>query len=402
MNRRSLEKHGKSWVNQQIITEEQYKKILKLYPRRTARPILMIFAVLFMSIGFLTFIFSDWAQVPHYSRILIIIILLVSLYFIGDYQYRKNDQLIGISILSIAYVMFGAGLLLAIDIYNIILFSAWPYVIWSVIALLLYIVYKHRWLYSIGIIVTTIGQIASHLLYSSFNLYLFLLLILGFAHYAYHQRDKLYGYLVGVSYVIQIIGFIIVNEQQYYFLIVYFLLLYGISQLIRQHALSPVLERVSVVSMFFLAMYQTFVFQNYFFIENEYEFSFIFLIAWLFIFSLSSVLHTVYRDYEKFIHLLLFLPIIYLPGKGILSLIILFLFSLGWLIVGYLRENSNYVLFGSIAFLLSTFTAYIQYAWDVMDKSLFFIVGGILLFVMGILIDRQRRQFKEDHEGDLL
>jgi len=138
-------------------------------------------------------------------------------------------------------------------------------------------------------------------------------------------------------------------------------------------------------------MFQTVILQDIIYFNLELTHSLLFLAIWAVLFGGISALKMFKKDYESFVNLILFLPVFYLPFAGIFSLIVLFAFSLAWIILGYTRDIHLKVLIGSIAFLLSTFTAYVQYAWDTMNKSLFFIVGGLMLLVMSILIDRQRR-----------
>ena len=51
---------------------------------------------------------------------------------------------------------------------------------------------------------------------------------------------------------------------------------------------------------------------------------------------------------------------------------------------------------GTVAFLFSTFNVYIQYAWDALNKSLFFFIGGVLLFLISFIFERQRRRLKKE------
>src|SRR5699024_9663990 len=144
-----------------------------------------------------------------------------------------------------------------------------------------YIIYRHRWLFVIGMLVMTIGHIMCGLQFSTFKIFMIAILLIGFTNYSYHEKDSLFGYLVVISYEIQMITFTITYEQQYYCLLIYFLLLYIIGQMIDNHVLGKILERVGIISLFLLGMYQVFVLQNNFFFEQEYSFSLPFLLIWI-------------------------------------------------------------------------------------------------------------------------
>ncbi|WP_404451707.1 DUF2157 domain-containing protein [Virgibacillus necropolis] len=73
MNRSKLKSEGQKWVKDDIISEQQLDQILASYKTKDPNTIILLFAVLLSGLGFLTFITSDWARVPHFSRIAIII-----------------------------------------------------------------------------------------------------------------------------------------------------------------------------------------------------------------------------------------------------------------------------------------------------------------------------------------
>ena len=60
-------------------------------------------------------------------------------------------------------------------------------------------------------------------------------------------------------------------------------------------------------------------------------------------------------------------------------MIALFVFSLQLLWRGYAEEWRAKINWGTVLFLLSTLVAYGKLTWDFMDKSLFFILGGVLM-----------------------
>lgn len=123
--------------------------------------------------------------------------------------------------------------------------------------------------------------------------------------------------------------------------------------------------------------------------ELDLEISF--LIVWIVLFLIAIFFKNKAREKYTYVDLILFLPVVYILETSVLTLILLFTFSLTWLFIGYKLESNEKIIFGTVSFLLSTFTAYIQYAWDTMNKSLFFLIGGALLFILSALLERQRR-----------
>src|SRR5699024_9104133 len=96
-----------------------------------------------------------------------------------------------------------------------------------------------------------------------------------------------------------------------------------------------------------------------------------------------------------YIYLILFIPTLYLPYPLLMTIILLFVFSSALLIVGYKKDYRQLITYGPLAFLLRTLTVYIEYAREVMNKSLFFLICGLILFSFSFIIERNRRKIKE-------
>lgn len=291
-------------------------------------------------------------------------------------------------------------MLLVIMMYEISIYNAWPFIIWSVIGLLLYVLYEHKLIFVMSLLVTTVGQIYSGASFSTFNWILLLILVFGFAHFVYHHANKLYSYLFAISFSLNMVILITTTqEQQYYWLIIYFWALYIIGDLIRHQEIKLPFKQISLLSILVFGMYETFLLQEDYFL-TDIEYSMVFLIIWFLLLGFTITIKRIHRNNFEIIDLLLFLPVFYFPFSYIIVLIKMFLFSISWLLVGYKKEIDGKIFLGTAAFLLSTFTAYVQYAWDVMNKSLFFLIGGILLFGFSFFLEKKRRNLVASHKGD--
>jgi uncharacterized membrane protein len=95
--------------------------------------------------------------------------------------------------------------------------------------------------------------------------------------------------------------------------------------------------------------------------------------------------------------LALFLPFVYLEAWTDMSflfyLIAVFGFSLLLLLRGYDVESRMRVNLGTFLFLLSCFFAYAKLTWGFLDRSLFFLVGGLLLFGLSWFLNQRRKRW---------
>ncbi len=390
MNKAKLHKEGKQWVEEGIITGEQLKSILDRYTKRDPFYIFITFAVLFISIGVLLFVFTDWTNILAMTRVIIIAVFMLILYVLGNYFYSNGNKTYGISFIILGYIFFGATLFLIVNVYHVSFFAVWMFFIWGVIGLIFYFIYQNVYLLSIGLFITIFGQLFSGFDTSTFHLWLFGLFIIGYFHFVFHDRHPLTSYLFVVGFQIQMLILVFSESMQYYWLILLFLLPYVLSRFLKADSFKNALIYISLLSIFIFKVYESFLLQETYFL-NQIEYNVLFFIIWGIV--LIGILGWEWLKNEKIelMNLILFVPLFFLPYSYIAVLLTMFIFAIYWLIIGYQRQIQQYVVIGMTSFIISTFTAYIQFAWETMNRSLFFIIGGILLFVISSFFERKRR-----------
>lgn len=397
MNLSKLEKEGKKWVEKDIISEDQLDMILKSYPKKDANVLVILFAILLTGLAFLTFIFSDWAQVAHISRVIVLLLFTFGLYVLGDQLFSRKQVLYGVSFIMLGYVGFIASLFLVINNYEVMLFSGWPFIIITIVGLGLYVIYSHSLFYFVSLTALTIGQFYSEFTYNNYSYTLLIILIIGFGYFTFRHAHKYFAGFFGVNLVINLLILATSFTDYYYWFIVYMFVFYLIANLIPNKSLSHVFKLISLSSMFLFNVYQASFFEESF-MSEDIKLSGLFLIVLFVLASFMIILKRLTFKTIDYIYLILFIPTIYLPFPTLLTLIILFVFSAALLIIGYKDERNQLITYGTLAFLLSTLTVYIQYAWDVMNKSLFFLIGGLILFGFSFMLEKNRRKIKQEEE----
>ncbi|MFG6120423.1 DUF2157 domain-containing protein [Thalassobacillus sp. B23F22_16] len=394
MNRHQVKSEGKKWVDKGIIEKDQLEEIIKLYPNRNQKPVLLTLAAIFIGLGFLSFIASNWGAIPHIARMAIIILAMLGFYLAGDHVYRKRSEAVGVSLLIIAVLIFGSGIFLTGQMYNYTSFSAFPFFMWALAALLVFALFEERTLFILAIIITTVGQVYSVGNFSEYHLMLGLLLLFGFGHFVYHRADWLYGTLFALSYMLQALILSLVEHESFQWLILYLLVLYVTGHVVSKPGIRIPFTKLSVAGMFILAIWQVFMLEIDYFNESING-DILFLVIWAVLMVAAVYLLWRRDNLILMLNLVLFLPVFFLEAGSMLVLMLLFIYSLGWLLRGYQTEESDLVTKGTVAFVLSILVAYIQLAWDFMDKSLFFFIGGILLFLLSFFLERKRRNLSK-------
>ncbi|RDY71485.1 DUF2157 domain-containing protein [Halobacillus sp. SY10] len=395
MNRDHLVKESKKWVENAIISEGQREQLLERYPKKQNKPVLLTFAALFIGLAFLTFVASNWSYLTDLGRMVILLASLTAFYLSGDWVYRKKSKRVGTSLILIALLIFGSSIFLVGQMYHYTSYSAFPFFLWSIVAFGLFLIFKDDSFFYATLVIMTVGQLYSGLVFQHFHIWLALLFILGLGWFVLSSRKVTQLAAFGVSYTLHAVILVFSEGMPYYWLIAFFLLLYVVEDFLLEKGNVRVFKTLSILSVFTMLVLQVF------FLGNEYvgeltETSLYFFLAWAILFFFSVVRSAMSSTNYYWIDLLLFVPVFRFESGDMLSLLILFLYALLWLISGYQQEVSRWVNKGTIAFLLTTFIAYFQLAWDFMDRSLFFLIGGALLFALSYFLEKKRRTI---HKG---
>lgn len=404
MNKAKIAREGEKWVEDGHITEEQLEAILSTYQQKDHRYLLVLFATLLVSIGVLIYGVSDWAQVSNSFRIGIMVVSMIVLYSFGAFYYRRHEQqtdmypqIVSMSFLLLGYVFFGATILLLIHLYGVVLLSAWPYAIWGIAGLLLYFLYPHQLTFLSGLVIITYGQIYSSLAFDHFNVSIFVIFLFGFIIAAYRHNSYLFSSSIAIAFVIHSLVTTSVLTNEYYWFILFMFILYTLSEIISRQTLQGSFFYVSVFSIFIFKTSETFMLQeDYFSNELIYEPAFFIILGSGIVGMLFYSFVT--KESVKLVDISLFIPLFFLPYHYLIIILSMFFFSLFYLIYGFQRGIQYRIVIGIVTFLLSTFTVYIQYAWETLNKSLFFIIGGLLLFGISFVLEKLRRNREQGED----
>src|SRR5699024_7804272 len=228
MKKKRQEKKGSKWIKEGIISEEQLQAILNRYVKEDKSYLLVVLSALLVSISIIVFIFSDWSDITNVSRITVMILMMFIFYVSGFYFERKNpgknqtespgkkqtysrSQIIGISLIVLGYVTFEATLLLTLYVYDVQLMSAWPFTVWSLVGIMLYIIVRHRVLFTVALLVTIYGQFHQSLTIVSFDYFIFFLYFFVYFHYAYHRGNSIIRYIFSIVLTLQLL-LLTINE----------------------------------------------------------------------------------------------------------------------------------------------------------------------------------------------
>lgn len=399
MRNQWLEKESKRWEEDEIISSEQRKKILALYPKQTNTSIFFAFALILLSLALLTFLASNWTDFHPLARTAILLIALVGLYSLGWKWIEEGKRLLGEVSLVLAILLFGLSIFLIGDMYHFHFNSVFSFIIWSLFAFILYISYPSRWIWLTGVVVLVTGQLFDLISFRDFSWLLFALFMLGYGWTMFRSQVRWMAWIFGIAYFIQMVGFSSELLSSYW-LSAFLAILYFLGVLLNQSMVGAVFRRAAHVGMFlfvvFHVLFLTPAFERESIVDIEFFFVHVFLMSLMVLYLYSK------KDVFSIFQLVIFVPLFMISEAGdYLAAAALFIFSVAHLMEGFQARERSQMNFGTAAFLISTLVVYAKVAWGYLSQSLFFLSAGLILLAIGFLLKRQQK-LHAGQEGEKL
>ncbi|MFC0189861.1 DUF2157 domain-containing protein [Fictibacillus aquaticus] len=401
MNKKWIHHEGKKWVNEGIVTEEQAQRIAALYPEESNKKItglLPLFGSLLIGLSILSFIASNWDGITPLFRLLIIALILVGFYTAGERYLAKGQKSLGNSLIILGIISFGAGIILLGQTFNLISYDARLFVLWSLAALYYLYREKQRIFYLVALVLIGYGQFNSFSEFNSFSYVLFILFAAGIGWYTYKANISAYNWIFSFGFSLQALLFFIDMDWNLFWLLLFFTGVYALFDLVENHPWKRPFQQTAVITGLIFAYFLYFTLTNNWNDNLSYPNEILYLL--LFIAASGLSVYGKRRNGNMLViwELLIFVPLFLLTAAlsqfvtGIVYLVMLFIFSGLMLEYAYKTENRRRMNAGIFLFLVVTLMAYFNLAWAFLPKSLFFLIGGLLLFGLNAILQRKKKE----------
>ncbi|WP_028549821.1 DUF2157 domain-containing protein [Paenibacillus sp. UNC451MF] len=402
MSRKWLEKEGLRWVDQNIVTREQYHQILGLYEdKKHAIGILPILGSILVGLGILSFVAANWQDIPQLMRLSLIMIIMVACYGAGEIFQRKDHEKLGIALTALGFVSFGAGIVLIGQMFHLVAYNITSFIVWGSTGILLTYLYRSRFIYLLSLIVFTAAQLYNMLEFNQFSYIGFAIMALGLGYYAWMRKNTLLTWCFSLSYVLHALIFILHKDWAFLWFFIPVMVLYTLGDWYKDRSTGYALQSVPLAAAYIFAVVITLSWVNHpSDLDEVLATPWIFISSMLVLFVLSFIGKLKHERSSSALEWVLVVPFVYLPsGVSILYLLSLFFFSFYVLWRGYIEEWRFKINFGTVLFICSSMIAYGKLTWDFMDKSLFFIIGGVLLLALSWFLNRRNKRFLDEVKG---
>jgi uncharacterized membrane protein len=408
LNRKYIETESRRWVEAGIVTPEQAERIAQLYGdlKHNAGLVPLLGGIL-IGLGILSFTAANWQAIPELLRLIIILAAMGGFYAAGDTVLKRGQERIGIALLGLGLLSFGAGIVLIAQMFHLEAYDVTSWVVWGTAGLLLTALYRSRYLYTIAAVIFLIAQWYSVTEFGRFSYAAFAIGTIGLGWLAWKRRDAYPVWLLSLGFAVQSVMLVASNDRSILWAMIPIAILYTLGDMLPNRKAFYPLQSAALLAAF--------------------------VFDWLLVVLDSVWLIGLHRmPLPPFLPLfgvlaLLFLTSLYWKSRsgrsvtllewmlfpilayatditGAVYTLLLFAFSLYVLWRGYAEERRSKINLGTVLFLISAMTAYGKLTWSFMDKSMFFIIGGVLLLALSWVLNRRKNRFltkaKEDDGHD--
>jgi uncharacterized membrane protein len=400
MSRKWLEKEGQHWVEKNIVTREQYEQILDLYnEKKHAIGLLPLLGSILVGLGLLSFVAANWQVIPQLARLIMIMVLLIGFYGGGEFFRKQGNDKLGLAMTALGLVSFGGGIVLIAQMFHLVSYDIMSFIVWGSVGILLTYLYRSRFLYLISLLIFTCAQWYSTVEHHQFSFTAFVIMAVGLGYYGWKRQHVLLTWCFSLSFVLQSLILVLERDWQFLWVFVPLMLLYTLGDWIKERSSGFALQSVPLAAAFVFAVVMVMAYDHVsegdrhdILVQPLYYGGAMLLL-------LAASLYGKWKNnrISSAYEWILMVPFIYLhSGIAVLYLLSLFFFSFYVLWRGYIEQWRFKINFGTVLFICTTMVAYIKLTWDFMDKSLFFILGGLILLLLSWFLNRRKKLVLQD------
>jgi uncharacterized membrane protein len=412
-----LKAEVEGWKKKELISESQARAILSLYglaesPEKPATgedkqwgsiTVVSVLGALLVGIGVILFVASNWNRIPDALRFMLLFGTTFATYFAGwqlKFE-RPSYPKIGHAMLFLASLLVGVTIFLTAQIFHVNADAYWIVLLWFfAIAPFGYaldskpILGLNIFTFSLWMVLYVTGT--RGLFMSTFETFM-LYLLFGISLYGLGQLHSKFDTYVHFRIIYQSVGLFFILASYYYFsletpyreilgeiattdwTVQMLFVLFGITALI------------SVIGSALSNKFQT--------VKHEFILLLLAFLGWIGIWLLTFFSEALTISTTRYGHTYTTLSPTVVTILFAAFTVMLFILSLGSILVGYHNSVVPFINLGMAFFALGIIHLYFTTVYELLPRSLAFIVGGLILLCGGWYLEKKRRLLITDMEA---
>lgn len=424
------------WKEEGLISSGQAEEILLRYKSSEEEhggrlvTVLAVIGALLLGTGVILFFAANWQAIPKWVKVSVIMGSIITAYGVGYYlSFEKGSYpRVGRSLLFLGSILYGAGIWLVAQIFHISSHFPNGFLFWALGIIPIIVVCGSLSILleaSILIIIWTFMEQSGFL---NTN-WLFLPLGSAVLYLGYRLKSPLavgltlpgFAVWLAASAAISLKG----GEIRTFLFTVLLMLPLGMavyaagcyqSQVERFMSMKTPYKIVGLLLAFgalFLASFR-FIVHESMYRQSEFTFSLFYIISFILMAGLAVLLAGLtiskIRSNQGGVTEAIFQVIMIAVAAAVtisltvlgeavfvvITNIVLFSAIIAVIVIGYRSREPVLVNVGLVFFVLDVIARYFDFFWDMLDKSVFFMIGGVLLILGGTILERNRRKVLQE------
>lgn len=402
MSRKFLETDSPAWVAEGLITEDQRARLLARYPPEAVQAVglLPLLGSILVGLSALSVVAANWQSLPTTMRLGLLLGSLLAAYAGGEYFLRRGNRRLGHGLLGLGLVVFGASIILTSQLYQLVGYDVSGLLAWVVASVLLSYLYDSQPLTLLPIIIGAAVQTYCTQALGTFSYATMGLVALGSGYRwwrrpAGHGSDTLVASLLAIGLLWQAALWVALSHAKITWFFIPAMLIYAAGDWHRDRAGAQALQGPPLVAAYLFALGLAL------FGETDQYAGLLRPPVLAYLGALAAVLaisgggKRLRGRLASLPDWLLLLPGFYLPGGlplAIATLVVLYAHAGSVLARAHRSGNAEQLTLGTVLFVVATMVAYFKLTWAFLDKSLFFLIGGVLLLSLSWYLRRRNAQ----------
>ena len=403
MSRKFLETEGPAWVAEGLISEEQRQKLLARYPQEAqALGLLPVLGSILVGLSGLSVVAANWQALPDVLRLALLLGSLLGAYAAGAYFLRRGNPDLGHGLIGLGLLLFGASIILTSQLYQLVGYDVSGLLAWVVAGVALSYVYGSRLLVLLTVLIGAAVQTYCVQALGSFSYATAVLVAGGMGYYWWRRPDAVSSSVLAAGLLWQAALLILVLHAKITWFFVPAMAIYAAGDWQRNRVGGRALQGPPLVAAYL------FMFGLATFGETDTYANILrppllpYLGALGAVLALSVAGKRARGRWASLPDWLLLLPGFYLPGGlplAVATLLVLYAHAGSVLARAHRDEDADQLTIGAVLFVAATMVAYFKLTWAFLDKSLFFLLGGVLLLGLSWYLRRRNAQVLADATG---
>ncbi|GAB3293072.1 hypothetical protein GCM10027511_06760 [Hymenobacter humi] len=396
MSRKFLETESPAWVSDGLISEEQRQKLLARYPPEArALGLLPLLGSVLVGLSALSVVAANWQALPAVLRLALMLGSLTGAYAAGAYFLRRGNPDLGHGLIGLGLILFGASIILTSQLYQLVGYDVSGLVAWVVAGVAVSYVYGSRLLVLLTVVIGAAVQTYCVEALGSFSYATAVMVAGGMGYYWWRRPDAVSSTVLATGLLWQIGLYVMVMHLKITWFFVPAMLIYAAGDWQPNRPGARALQGPPLVAAY-LFMFGLATFGETDTYANVLRPPLLpYLVALGAVLALSVAGKRVRGRYDTLLDWLLLLPGFYLPGGlplAVATLVVLYAHAGSVLARAHRHEDPDQLTIGAVLFVIATMVAYFKLTWAFLDKSLFFLLGGVLLLGLSWYLRRRNAQ----------